>query len=102
MGRGVVGHGQRLVIPFVVLNHLVILLRVFLVKMPLQVSIPCALCVEIVGYTVRDFALIVAISFAASLLEGCIVIRNTVLTCIMCRPSAPCLSPFWQLESSVL
>lgn len=99
--KGIVGLGRRLVVPFVGLDRQVVLLGVLLAKMPSQFTVPRALCVEIIGYTLGNIVHFVAISFAASLLDGRIVIRNAVLTCITCRPSAPCLGSLRRLEIRV-
>jgi len=70
MGSGILGHGQSLVFPIVVFVCLVVLQGVMIVKMVSQVHVPCALCVEIIGHIIRNFMLIVAINFPASLLAG--------------------------------
>ena len=58
------------------LDRPVVLLGVLLAKMPSQFSVLCAHCVEIIGYTLGNIILFVAIGFAASLLDGRIVIRK--------------------------
>jgi len=104
MVGGDVDLGCKLEIPLIGCNHLVVLLGVVIAKMPSEVTICCALCVGVMGYTSTLFGLVPLftismvrsfLSFAASLLGGGVAIISTIHTGISCRPSAPHL---WQSD----
>lgn len=72
--------------PTVVYDCLVVLLSVPLEKMFSEVRVSGVFPVEIIADTPWELELINdAMSFAASLLEGGVAIREAVLTCITCR-----------------
>jgi len=88
---------QRLVRPVKILDRLIVLLWVFLEEMPAKICISGALCIEIISYTAGNVVLVGTVAFAASSLEGGVVIRNAVLTCIACKLSAPFQCSWWPL-----
>jgi hypothetical protein len=86
---GTVRLSCKLVVPFMGQNCLVVLLRVLLSEMLLEIRVPGAFVIEIIGNSLGDVGLIGAMTFAACLLEDDVAIRKAILTCITCRPSAP-------------
>ena len=68
--NGGVWLSQKLVVPFMLFDHLVVLLSVFPGKMALEVHIPGAHFIAIIGYLQGNLVPVSAISFPASLLEG--------------------------------
>ena len=61
---------QKLVVPFMLFDHLVVLLSVFSNKMALKVHISGAHFIAIIGYLRGNLVLVDAISFPVSLLGG--------------------------------
>jgi len=88
---------RRLVRPVKILDCLIVLLWVFLEEMPAKIRISGALCIEIISYTTGNVILVRTVAFAASSLEGGVVIRNAVLTRIACKLSAPFQCSWWPL-----
>ena len=89
---------RGLVVPLVIHNCLVILLRVMLEKMLSEICIRGASVIKIIDYIPGDVSLIGAITFAGCVLEDGVMIRKTILTCTTCRLSAPFRWTQWQLE----
>jgi len=90
---------QRLVRPVKILNCLIILLWVFLEEMPAKIRISSALCIEIISYTARNVILVRTVAFAASSLEGGVVIRNAILTHIACKLSCYDPDPYFHFSA---
>jgi hypothetical protein len=87
--KGSVRLSRGLVVPLVIRNRLVVLLRVLFEKMLSKVRIPGSFSIKVVSYISGDVGLIGAITFAACVLEYGVAIRKAIPTYTTCRLSAP-------------
>ena len=89
---------QKLVVPFMLFDCLVVLLSVFPGKMASEVRIPSAHFIAIIGISLREPCPGWCHKLPCEFVRRWIAIRNAVLTCICCRVSAWFSQSLWWLE----